>query len=225
MEATVGQIRGKTLDLKNPEMIGNRIMEAIAGLPGDFRRAEPSASLASTARNDRLKPRGISDRFSGFAFLKAFHERGIRFGLAIAASTIVIVFFIQESLVLSKISMLEERMAALAKNPAMMMPMRSGISLPMDGIRRLPEAAVRSAEIGEEWITVRRTDIETLLRSVQDSRRFNALLLKIIQKQYPGIRGLDPELSLDSEKVIRVLRANPALIRQFLQSSSTGGRT
>jgi len=220
MEATVGRIRVNAPQSEHPEMIRNRIMDAIASLPRDSRRAE-----TSVAQNDGLNPKWKSDRFGRFALGILFHARRIRFGLAIAAAMIVLVFFVQESMILSRISRLEDRMSTVAMNPAAATPMRSGIPLTLAGIRNIPEAAVGAAAIGEEWITVRRADIETLLRSVQDSRRFNALILKIIQKQYPAIRQLDEEMFLDSEKVIRLLRENPMIIRQFLQSSETGGRT
>jgi hypothetical protein len=177
------------------------------------------------AQNDGLNPKWKPGRFGRFALGGLFHARGIRFGLAVSAAVIVLVFFVQESMILSRISRLEDRMSTVAMNPAVATPLRSGIPLTMDGIRNIPEAAAGAAAIGEEWITVRREDIETLLRSVQDSRRFNAQILKIIQKQYPGIRQLDDEMSIDSEKVIRILRENPMLIRQLLQSSETGGRT
>ena len=218
LEATVQRVRGNVPQLANPEMTSDRIMDAINALPRD-------SSRASVARNERSNPKWTPDHFGRFALGGPFHARRIRFGLAIAATMIVLVFFVQESMILSRISRLEDRMSTVAMNPAVATPMRSGIPLTMDGIRNIPEAAVGAAAIGEEWITVRRADIETLLRSVQDSRRFNAQILKIIQKQYPGIHRLDEELSLDSEKVIRILRENPMLIRQLLQSSETGGRT
>jgi hypothetical protein len=196
-------------------MISNRIMDAIAALPRDF----------SVARNERSNPKWTPDHFGRFALGGPFHARGIRFGLAVASAMIVLVFFIQESLVLSKISRLEERMATVTMAPAVTMPTSSVISLTPDEIKNVPGSAFGIAAMEEEWVAVRRADLETLLRSVQDSRRFNTLLLKIIQKKYPAIRRLDEEMALDSGKVIRILRENPALIQQFLQSTVTGGQT
>jgi hypothetical protein len=225
MGATVQRMRVNAPQLANPEIMGERIMDTIVALPKDSRRAEPSASLPSVARNDRSNPKWKPDRFAFFAFSNSSHTRRIRFGLAITAAMIVLVFFVQESMILSKISRLEKHMAAVPMHSAVTVPIRSGITLMPDEIKNVPGSAFSIAAIGEEWIAVRRTDIESLLRSVQNSRRFNALLLEIIQKHYPGIRSLDAEMSIDSEKVIRILRENPMIIRELLQSSETGGRT
>jgi anti-sigma factor RsiW len=229
LEATVGRMRDEIPQMKHPEMISGRIMNAIAGMSGDSRRAERSAFSAIQdvdRHSERVPVSGMNEESPIRAPKTMFHARkGIRFGLAAAAAAIVIVFFIQESVILSKISMLEERMAKPEMNSAMTIPARSGYPLTRDGIRKLPVAAVGAAAAGEEWIAVRTSDLEVLLRSVQDSRRFNAQLLKIIRKQYPGIRSLDAEMSIDSEKVIRMLRDNPMIVRELLQSSETGGQT
>jgi hypothetical protein len=162
--------------------------------------------------------RSIKERLS--------NDHKMSFGLAAVAVLIVGVFFIQESLILSHVSRLEERMVVISKNTnGFASSIRFDIPFTIDCINAVKQAGLLELALPEEWVTVKKTELEALIQSYRDFRLFNAVLLKIIQKNHPEVRTLDDAMSSDSEKAIRILIKNPNMIKWFYKLSKSGGQT
>ncbi|HEX9934346.1 MAG TPA: zf-HC2 domain-containing protein [bacterium] len=206
METEVGRMRINIPRLKNPEKRCNRIMDAVSEM-------QKASLLPSVPRKEMILHGGGCGGSEGFR-LKIFGRIRLsplldspraRFGLAAAAALIVCAFFIQESLILSRISMLEKRMNAVSANRAASVSFRSVYPSAFEAINGIPGSARFPSAVREEWVKVRKTDLETLL--------------KIVRRQYPEIETLDTSLFADPEIMMRILRKNPGIIRQILQSS------
>ena len=91
-------------------------------------------------------------------------------------------------------------MAVISTNQAAQVTLRNALPS-VEGIHgTLTESAVR-----EEWVRIRKTDLERLVR--------------IVQKQYPEIRTVNEALSVDQETMLRILRKNSGIVHQLIHSS------
>jgi hypothetical protein len=197
LEETVRRARENAPKPANPEALTGRIMNAIAGPIGD-------SSLHPAAQNDGRNPIRRMEGFNRPALSRLFGAGRIRFSLAAAAFAIVGTFFIQESMILSRISRLEGRMAVISTSQTSPASLRNALQ-PAEGIDGIPKITLTQSALQEEWVRIRKTDLDRLLR--------------IVQKQYPGIRTLDEALSVDQDTMLRILRNNSGIVRQLLQSS------
>jgi hypothetical protein len=204
LEMTVRKLRENVPVSANPEMLTGRIMNAVAGLQGDPRSAGFSASLSSAAQDDRLSPDRRRDSFRHPAPGWLFGTGRIRFSLAAAVALVVVAFFIQESMILSRISRLEGRMAVISTNQAAQVSLREAFPN-VDGIDGIQKSILTRSAGREEWVRIRKADLDRLIR--------------IVRKQVPGINTLDEAMSVDQKTMLQILRRNSGIVHQLLQSS------
>lgn len=189
VEEIIRQVRVSSPRPASPEKLTRHIMNAVAGLQGE---------------NDRTSPKRAMEGFSRPALSGLFNFGRLRFGLAAAVALVVGAFFIQESMILSRISRLEGRMAVVSTNRAETITIRNALPA-VEGINGIPSISLTQSALQEEWVRIRKKDLTRLIR--------------IVQKQYPEIRTLDEALSVDQKTMLRILRKNSGIVNQLLQSS------
>jgi hypothetical protein len=204
LEETVLQGRKNSPKPINPEMLTGRIMNAVAriNMHGHSERVPVSGTSEESLGGIYTRPG--TPRYGGRTPGRFWGSSGIRFGLAAAVALVVGAFFIQESMILSRISRLEGRMAVISTNQAAPVSLRNALQ-PVEGIDGIRRISLTQSAAQEEWVRIRKTDLTRLIR--------------IVQKQHPEIRTLDEALSVDQETMLRILRENSGIVRQLIQSS------
>jgi hypothetical protein len=220
LEDTVRQARENAPRPGDPEILTGRIMHSITSINTNCHSVRVPASVPSIMRKkSSLGPAeggsseeshgGLTSRpgatvYNGRKSGRRWNSSGIRFGLAAAAVAVVSAFFIQESMILSRISRLEGRMAAVSTNQAAAVSLRDAFPV-VEGINGIPNVSLTQSVAQEEWVRIKKTDLERLIR--------------IVRKQHPEIRTLDEALSVDQETMLRILRKNSGIVRKLLKSS------
>lgn len=134
----------------------------------------------------------------------------VRFGLLVSAAVIVAAFFVQESVILSRLSHLEKKMT-LNSNAFQIefTDLESLLDRMVESPNVLQNAGVLKsirAMSENERVSVKRGDLERFIRSYRNSRRLNAVLLDLVQEQFTEIQAVGPEEWIDLEKMIYQLK-------------------
>jgi hypothetical protein len=209
LEETIRLARVNAPRPASAEKLTGNIMNAVARINRHGHSERVAVSAASEESPGRVPVRlGNPERsmkgFSRPALSGLFNSGRLRFGLAAAVVMVVGAFFIQESMILSRISRLEGRMAVISTNQASQVTLR-GTFPAVEGIDGISGIGLTQSAAQEEWVRIRKTDLTRLIR--------------IVQKQHPEIRTLDEALSVDQETMLQILRKNSGIVNQLLQSS------
>jgi hypothetical protein len=157
---------------------------------------------------------------------EVIESRWTRFGLAAAASFAMLAFFLQEAHVLYRVSRLEKRMTAVSESRTGSIPfIQWGVPSAVERMSMAAQAENAIAELPEEWVAVRKTDLEALVKSYRDSRRFNEVLLNVLQEYRPELNRLNDAALSDIDGWIRLLQQRPHLIKPISRFSRNGGQT
>jgi len=159
-------------------------------------------------------------------FDEVIESRWTRFGLAAAASFAMLAFFFQEAHVLYRVSRLEKRMTTISESHTGTIPfIQWGVPSAVERMSMAAQAENAIAELPEEWVAVRKIDLEALVKSYRDSRRFNEVLLNVLQEYRPELNRLNDAALSDIDGWIRLLQQRPHPIKPHSRFSRNGGQT
>jgi hypothetical protein len=161
--------------------------------------------LAAGRKKERTMP------FAGSPAARFFGARPARLSFALAASAAVLFFAGQEALVMSRVGRLENRMAVLsAARPAggeRLTELRSGFSA--------------GAPDAEEWVAVRRSDLEALSGRYPDDPAVRSLIGRVERLARSGTASGNGAVRL--EDVVHRMEKDPLVARWIKKMEKRGG--
>ncbi len=189
-----------------------------AGLAERIASAVESTSRGKTGRTIKRvgSIKGILPLIDGFS-----RHEAARPVFAVAAVLIAGVFFIQEATVLKRLSRLEKRMAAVSGEPSF--TVRLNELNEWSGARPLKAPVSMRHQAGDEWISVRKKDLEKLLDDYENARRLNGVPADVVQKYRPQINGFIKTERLDASELEQVLTGHPEWSSRFRSWLNHGG--
>ena len=145
----------------------------------------------------------------------AFFSVRVRVVLA-AAACIVLVFFLQEALVLRRVSALERRMDA--EQPAAWDPY---LAVGLSGLPIAGKDASELVRLSGGWVAVRRSDLEELAESHRELKRIRVLIAKAAE---PGRSGLKGESYQEIGDLVRRIAEDPRVLKWIKSAERQGGK-
>jgi hypothetical protein len=91
----------------------------------------------------------------------------------------------------------------------------------LDAITRID---MSGSTLRDDWVMVRKSDLETLIKAVQDSEAVAVMLSRLIREYDQDGRTLGRGFAAESNEVRRMLAANPRLIKRIQRIVQTGGQ-
>jgi hypothetical protein len=140
-----------------------------------------------------------------------FPSRPVRFGLAGAAAAAVLFFAGQEFMVMSRVSRLENKMAALST------------ARPAGGERwlELQSGLTAGGSAADEWVAVRRSDLEALAGRYPDDPAVRSLIGRVERITRPGTAAGEGAVRL--ENIVRRLEKDPLVVEWMKKMEKQGG--
>lgn len=121
-------------------------------------------------------------------------------------------FFLQEFLVLYRISKLEERMTRQSSNQAVFTEAPAGQSNRVSTIRAFEKSELLKS-VGEQdmetedgEVSIKKSTIKAWLTAYRRLQQENRILLRYLQEQFPELRGITLEDGLNPEEVETIMK-------------------
>lgn len=160
-----------------------------------------------------------ANNYAKKSWLDFFSLPGTRLTLIGATAVLVGIFFLQEFLVLYRISQLENRMArqsygqtALSGKVTNKFSRVSTVSL-LEKSEFLKSLVINDSEIPGDRVLLKKSTLKAYLEAYRELQQENRMLLRYLREKFPELRGISLRDGLDVEEIEKIVKNKKKILK------------